>query len=524
MNILKKFNENSEIIKKVINFNKSIKSKNNIDTDSLILLEFTTNKSLQACFSIFLSTLQKIKKSKLVAYNSDLNISQKHKIRKYFSNIYKNFNYKIFESFGVNEFIYIEKNKQIIKKVSEVLKKKKFKITSKQKLLKLKINNVWIGDLIYDSYLAKYSIPTVDFKSKEFLLFYKDFLTGFFFWEEFFLKNNVKSVIGSHSVYQTAIPMRIGASKKIDVFQVNFHNLFRLNKKKLFAYDLFKDYKKIFSKFKKNYQNKAIKLARKKCKKRFDGIAGVDMHYSSKSAFNNFDVSKKYLNQNQKKKILIAAHCFLDNPHPYGIDSLFNDFYEWLDFLAKFSKKTNFEWYIKSHPDFKPETQKIINNFVTKYKNLKLLPSNTSHHQIIKEGISCVLTVHGTIAWEYAYFNIPVINASQNNPHIDFNFSYHPKNIIEYKKAILNFDKLNLNLSKKEIYKFYFMHNIYRNSDWIIDDIDKFLFEIKGYKNISNLIFYKNFLKKTNRIKVKKISNQIYNFLKSDNFLIPRKI
>ena len=68
------------------------------------------------------------------------------------------------------------------------------------------------------------------------------------------------------------------------------------------------------------------------------------------------------------------------------------------------------------------------------------------------------------------------------------------------------------------------MHNIYRNSDWIIDDIDKFLFEIKGYKNISNLIFYKNFLKKTNRIKVKKISNQIYNFLKSDNFLIPRKI
>ena len=253
-------------------------------------------------------------------------------------------------------------------------------------------------------------------------------------------------------------------------------------------------------------------------------MVGVDMHYSSKSAFNNFDMSKKYLNQSKKKKILIAAHCFLDNPHPYGIESLFCDFYEWLDFLAKFSKKTNFEWYIKSHPDFKPETQKIINEFVKKYKNLKLLPSSTSHHQIIKEGISCVLTVHGTIAWEYAYFNIPVINASQNNPHIDFNFSYHPKNITDYKKAILNFDKLNLHFSKKEIYKFYFMHNIYRNSDWIIDDIDKFLFEIKGYKNISNLIFYKNFLKKTNKVKVKKISNRIYNFLKSDNFLIPREI
>ncbi len=522
--MIKNFQDDTKIIKKIINFNNAIRFKENINKKSIILVEFTTNKSIQASFSIFLRNLQRFSKSHIISYNSDLNISKSLKFKKFFTSIIRNFNYKIFESFGVSEFIYVQKKIEFIIKTDNLLKKKKFKITSKKKLLNLKINNVWIGDLIYDSYLAKHSLPTVDFESKNFILFYKEFIIGFFFWEEFFKKNKVQSVIGSHSVYQTALPMRIAIKKKINVYQVNFHNLFKLSEKNYFAYDLFDDYKKIFSNFKKSYQIKAIKYAKKRCKKRFDGKVGVDMHYSNKSAYNKLTETSRVLSENKKKKILIAAHCFLDNPHPYGINSLFEDFYEWLEFLGKFSKQTDYEWYIKTHPDFKPQTQKIINSFISKYENFKLLPSNTSHHQIIKEGINCVLTVHGTIAWEYAFFKIPVINASLNNPHINFNFSYHARNITQYKNAILNFEHLKLNFSKNEIYKFYFMHYIYRNSDWMIEDIDKFLLEIKGYKNISNLIFYKNFIKKIDKSRIKKIDDKIYKFLKSGKFLIPRNI
>ena len=79
-------------------------------------------------------------------------------------------------------------------------------------------------------------------------------------------------------------------------------------------------------------------------------------------------------------------------------------------------QKTNYEWYIKTHPDFK-KTHTIIKKFLNKYNHLKFIPSDTSHHQLINEGINCVLTVHGTISWEYAYFKIPVIASSQNNPH-----------------------------------------------------------------------------------------------------------
>ena len=44
-----------------------------------------------------------------------------------------------------------------------------------------------------------------------------------------------------------------------------------------------------------------------------------------------------------------------------------------------------------------------------------------------------MLTVFGTIGFEYAYYSIPVINASLNNPHIDFDFNHNPKTITDYK-------------------------------------------------------------------------------------------
>ena len=43
--------------------------------------------------------------------------------------------------------------------------------------------------------------------------------------------------------------------------------------------------------------------------------------------------------------------------------------------------------------------------------------------QLIKEGIQCVLTVRGTIAWEYAWFGIPVVNACNNHPHNGYSFN-----------------------------------------------------------------------------------------------------
>ena len=83
-------------------------------------------------------------------------------------------------------------------------------------------------------------------------------------------------------------------------------------------------------------------------------------------------------------------------------------------------------------------------------------------------GINLVLTVYGTIGMEYAYYNIPVINASINNPHISYDFNYHPKNIHEYEQAIINYKNLKINYSKQDISEYFYMR--YLNAFYMYPD------------------------------------------------------
>ena len=139
---------------------------------------------------------------------------------------------------------------------------------------------------------------------------------------------------------------------------------------------------------------------------------------------------------------------------------------------------------------------------------------------MIKEGIDCVLTVFGTIAWEYASFNVPVICASTNNPHIDYDFCLHAQNLEEYKSMILNFDKQKINFSKQNIYEFYFMHNIYSKSGWLINDRKELIKYLDGYENLSKLKFYDYWIRNTDLYKSEKINLSLKNFVNSKDLFI----
>ena len=77
-------------------------------------------------------------------------------------------------------------------------------------------------------------------------------------------------------------------------------------------------------------------------------------------------------------------------------------------------------------------TRQVVNRLI-KDSKIILLDSNISHNKIIKEiKIDCVLTVWGRIAHEYAFKNVPVINASENNIHSSFNFNFHARDINHY--------------------------------------------------------------------------------------------
>jgi hypothetical protein len=401
-------------------------------------------------------------------------------------------NIGLYKAFGVRNFL-IFKNHNLNTKSKNLLKSTSNKFNNKIQLEKLEINKVLIGDLIYDSYLKDNKKETVDLKSKDFLIYFEKCLKIFLFWENYFKINNVKSIIVSHTVYLNAIPLRIAIKNNIPAYQINLKSIYYLNKKEMFAYKQYKFYPKIFSRFDKKFKQKAILEAKKRLKLRFKGEVGVDMVYSTKSAYKNI-YADKLIKKSKKIKILVASHCFMDSPHSLG-DNLFCDFYEWFEFLGKISLITDYDWYIKTHPDFHPLTLRVINNFTLNYKKFNLLPADSSHNQLISEGIDFGLTIYGTIGCEYAAKGISVINASINNPHIKYDFNMHPKNIIEYKNILMNLNKIQFNFDIDKVYEYYYMHNLYYNDGLLFGDYSKLIKKIGGYKKVVQSDFYNFYLK-----------------------------
>lgn len=380
----------------------------------------------------------------------------------------------------------------------------------------LTVHGVWVGDLIYDSYLMGHLKPTVEFASPEFQKFLLTSLELFVFWEDYFNAHDVRAVNVSHCVYNLAMPLRIAVQRGIPAFQVNATHAYRLSPDRLFAYNEFFDYPRHFAALPAATQKEGLAEADVRIRRRFSGEVGVDMAYSTKSAYGEARHGR-LLRESPRRKILIATHCFFDSPHSYG-NNIFPDFYEWLDFLGQTSEETDYDWYIKTHPDFLPGTKEVIDGFVARYPKFTLLPSDASHHQIIAEGIDVALTVYGTIAFEYAALGVPVINASQNNPHIAYNFNLHAKDVDDYRRMLLKLDSLDLKIDRNEVLEYYYMRHIHDTGDLFFDSYQDTMKSLGGYDAQFSPLVYDRWLAEWSPEKHEAILADLRTFVRSGNF------
>ena len=486
--------------------------KINKDNKSIILIEFNKILSAQITYPYLLSILQKKFNSNIVSYTPD-----QVSLFIYYLNLIlyplKLGIYSIYKSFGVSKLLSPNYSYTFNKKDKIILDS----IITREDLLNLKVNGIWIGDLIYDSYLQKYNLPTVDLQSKRFKLFLNNSIKIFYYWINFFKVNKVSAVCVSHCCYLNALPLRVAIYNNIDGYMIHLQKFYKLDKDNLFADNDFILYREIFKKFTDSEKKKYLKAAFERINLRFQGVVGVDMAYSKKTAYSNNFKKYRLIKKSSKIKILIAAHCFSDSPHGHGIH-LFNDFFEWIEYLGMKSNTTDYEWYIKSHPDFKNTTKKIIYEFANKFKKFNILPSDSSHHQIISEGINFALTCVGTIGFEYAMMGIPVINASQNNPHIAYNFNIHPKNIEDYSHTLNNLKNIKLDINKNEIAEYYYMNNIYNTNKLFFNNYEGMENKLGGYKKQFDPKVFKYWIKEFKLSKHKKILKTIENHISSGEY------
>ncbi len=342
----------------------------------------------------------------------------------------------------------------------------------------LTVQGMRIGDLFYDSYLRTHSVPTLDLDSPKLksglIVAVEEAIT----WLRFLKESNVAAVLGSHAGYLGAIPLRAAAANGISAFEVTLNRVFRITRDRPIDSD-FRDFPEIFASFSAQQKEAAHSIAAERLRRRFGGEVGVDMPYSQASAYLPA-TNDRLLHQSEKPKVLVAAHCFFDNPHCWG-DNLFPDFWEWLCFLGDFSSSVDYDWYIKTHPDVLPGNDEILEEICERYPQLSILPSSASHHQIISEGITAVLTVYGTIGFEYAYLGVPVINASVNNPHIMYDFNFHPASVEEYAKLLRAIPRLPVDDHREKVVEYYYMKNIYGNSNLFFSDWKGTLDSLGGY-------------------------------------------
>lgn len=422
----------------------------------------------------------------------------------------------VYKSFGTIAFNFIKITKSQSKRAQVLHSKIILTLHDKWDVERIAINSVLLGDLIYDTYLKLYKRPTIDVASIEFQNFLLKSIETFLYWEDYFDGHDIRAINVSHCVYNLAIPLRLAIKLNIPSFQANVTHIYRMNKDNYFAYSDYHYFPKIFSELPENIKKNGIAEAKLRIEKRFLGEVGVDMAYSTKSAYRAAS-NVRLLKESSNKKILIATHCFFDSPHSYGFN-IFPDFYEWLDFLGRMTELTNYDWYVKMHPDYLFGTKEIIENFVLKYPKFKLLPADASHHQIIAEGIDVALTVYGTIGFEYAALGVPVINCSINNPHIAYNFNLHPGNIDEYRCLLLNLDKLECKIDKQQVYEYYFMRYIYNTENLFFNSYSDTIKELGGYSNQFTDAIYGKWLTEWTSEKHQSISKAIKSYILSKDF------
>ena len=374
---------------------------------------------------------------------------------------------KIYNSFNCTIGIKYKKiiDKEDYKKYSKLLEQ----IKNPEQLIQFKRNEILFGDLIYDSYLRSENLAYINnLNEKKFLNFFVRANIIFDQLTNYFEKNKVRYVVSSHATYlEYGLASRFGDKFGSVVFKVHDKGMATSNfglkimeKGKILQDFPYYEYQETFLKLNNQEKENGLKIGKEIIENRLKGKVDFSTSYMKKSAY-SYQKQKNIFNE-QKKKIVLFAHCFFDEPHRYR-SIIFRDFYEFITKTIEYLKHNeDYILYIKPHPNGLPGNSYFFDEIKNTHKNnnkIVFIDPNTSNLDIISQKPDICLTVHGTIAHELAYNELLVINTG-DNPHINYNFSLTAKSKDEYFEMLNNIEKhkKKINFDKKKIYEFLYMH------------------------------------------------------------------
>ncbi len=345
--------------------------------------------------------------------------------------------------------------------IADFLRAKKIQntIASKQALVDLVIDGILVGDLIYDCYLRFKPAPTLDVKDRYLWLLLWETLRLLRRSQSYFCTYQPSIYLTSYTVYiQHGIPARVALANQVKV--VSFGDMPILYKIQSVNDVLhMRDTSHYASEFDSlPQQEEKLALAEAALQKRLGGGIDVATTYMRQSAYSLsvLDVP------DVKDHVIIFLHDFYDGIHIYP-DIIFPDFWEWAAFTIDTLMKLNIPFAVKPHPNQIGESAIALDLFIERYPGFKILNPKITNKQLVAAGMSCAITVYGTIGHEMAYMGVPVITCARH-PHHSFDFCHNAKTQDEYIALLANarhlpFDKAEMH---RQSLAFYYMHNLHK--------------------------------------------------------------
>lgn len=385
----------------------------------------------------------------------------------------------IFRSFGARPGLSLESVRVDEEKASQLAKEIFHGLRTKFDVLAVRVDGAPIGDLIYDTYLRTGPHPTVDIADPKLEEIIQRAILITRASQEYFSRKKVVGIIPDHFTYIfSGIITRCAMLAGVPVYQVCYgQNFFCYTvamqpDKRLPARYPCPLFRRLFARLTPEQQEAGRTKGRQLLQRRLAGyddgilVLGGSLYGDPvvKSAYSR-GTGEAIMEKTGRPRILILLHDFCDAVHHYG-DLLLPDFYEWCHFLLRHASETEFDWYVKPHPNsaragmVSQITNGVLAELKEKYPRMRFLSPTTSSLQLLNEGIDAMFTGYGTAGHEFAYLGVPVVNAGEN-AHVAYEFNLHPQNLEEYAHYIAHADRLKVNIRKEDIEEFAYMHYCY---------------------------------------------------------------
>lgn len=336
-------------------------------------------------------------------------------------------------------------------------------LRSKQDVLDLQIDGISVGDLVYDSYLKRYRVPTVDVSDRRLvriiaLAYYCHRKV-----DQLFARQNYEEIYLTHAVYVFfGLVARVGLKYNARVFVVqNNRGLFvqRLTASHPLQTPRFSAYRDSLKELPSQELDQKRADARARLEDRLAGKIDSSISYMRKSAYEQANGVDRFEDAFPgRPRVLVLLHCFFDSPHIYKW-MLYEDFYEWIVDTLRFLEENKVNAIVKEHPNGMEGNDRIVAELKALFGNARFVSKHTNTKEIIAQKQPLfALTVYGTVTHELAYLGLPVINAG-DNPHSLFSFSKTPSSKLEYKEIMSQLLAGTLfEIDRNEIEEFYYAH------------------------------------------------------------------